>query len=139
VLSELMRVFVSEAGWKARADHLAMAAILQRYARRTGSTLVDAIATRVWAHSNALQARPWLTRLDQDCEAPYGFPGRWENYEPRCRRVAETAAMALATGPWRCPRAKGWRSYGAPLQKALGLGYEQVSCAGNVVAYVRPT
>lgn len=140
VQDELMRVFLSEAGWVARRTHFAMGAILKRSARALNVDLMDVIADRVWKHSRALQTRPWIAHLTASCDELSGFPRPWANYAQRCRYLEQTAYAVLYGRAWNpCSKTRptGWRSYGGPLARAIANGFEQVDCAGNRVAFVR--
>lgn len=95
----LAKVFVSEGGFDAPADHLAVA----RYTRGLshfwrapmGATLVRRYR-RALAPASERRSRPWLANLDRSLEAPEGWPEESQPWSARRAQWAATLARADA-------------------------------------------
>lgn len=119
-------------------DHAAQAHILQRWARRYGPSLERAIELRVWRFSRPPR---WVRHVGPSCEQPWGWPRHlsWGRHYSLCVALYARAERFLR-GDMADPcrgRARGWRSPGRALRKALRLGREHVDCGATAVAFVR--
>jgi len=137
--SEKLRVLVAEARWNTPRSHAAMLHVLKRFMKSRNVTAIEAADRLVWKHSNAQYDHPWIRYLNDSCERPDYYKGKWD--KEKCLRVVrfidsfESGHIAdpcdgAATG-WRSPRHKA-------LRYALRHGYSRVKCRGGTsLAFVK--
>jgi hypothetical protein len=117
--------------------------VLRRYAERNDTTLIEAANEIIWPFSNAQYDHPWTRYLNESCERPDYYRGKWP--EDKCRKLLLTIDNFIAgnvkdpcasrgqEGPsgWRSPRSKA-------LRYALRHGYQRVKCQGGTsLAFVK--
>lgn len=134
----LVRVAVAEARWTRPIDHSGMWWILQRYAHTRHISIARAADIRVWRWS-----RPplWVSQVQPGCREPQFWPSglNWGRHRPYCLELY-AQAVAFLRGRVADPcrgQARGWRTQGPALLKALSLGRKQVWCGPTAVAFVR--
>jgi hypothetical protein len=139
--SELLRVWVSEAGWRAPRSYAAMGAILARDAARYDRSIVASADRLVWQYSNAQADHAWVRYLDAGCARPDHWKGIWQ--ADRCLAVVALVDRFLDGAlPDPCKgQASGWRTpHSKALHKALRKNaLKRVRCAGGTyLAFVGP-
>ncbi len=133
-LRALLLVFVSEAGWGPTTDHSAMYHVLERHAAQHDQSVQRSADQLVWRFSRARATRPWLNRLYPGCARPAGYPRKHFPRE-QCLELVALARRALA-GELEDPcrgLARGWRSPGRALRRAMRRGWQPLSCGQHVV------
>ena len=134
----LLQVFVSEAGWNNPRSHAAMGHVLLRNADKNERSICDSADRIVWAYSNAQADHPWVRYLNASCERPDYYRGVWDTQ--RCVMLVKRAESFLKgrVGDPCQGRADGWRSpKSRALRYALRHGYRRVKCiGGTTLAFV---